>query len=282
MAWPIVGNFPGAIASSLAASRRDRRQPSGSPPRHSGSSATVEIRTLPRMSTTRPNSGTITASRTFGSPRGPQARALPRMGPQQARRRSGAHAVQPAVRRDGVRPPASTPCSPGTSTPRRWASWPPTCARRLPDLADRFHRPRPEPLEPLASWKPWPSPSTRRHRRPPDVRPHRQPPAWTWILPARGSANRPPPDRPGHRQGPARSTSSPATSGPPNGAADVPEIADSQGQDPLDRPRRDPAGHAPTLLRVLRRRPDPAGADRRSRPGRMTTRCRMPWGTPSR
>ena len=97
--WPVVGNFPGGRAGAPAFGRgddsltvaREARRPPG-------------LGRDPARRARRPGGGLGDHGREpVGLAPVGQRRPLPRVGPQQARRRPGPHPVQPPVRRDGVR-----------------------------------------------------------------------------------------------------------------------------------------------------------------------------------
>ena len=145
------------------------------------------------------------------------------MGAQPARGRPRAHPVQPAVRRDGVRRAACTPCWPGTSTRRRWACSPSDVApggvpdrRGSTSSAGPGASGRPAVLETLAFSE----------AEDTDAHPTFDPIGSLLLgltVPAARVGQVAAPDRPGRGQGGRRSTWSRGTSQIPGAAADPSE-----------------------------------------------------------
>ena len=142
LAWPVIGNFPGerGIPFSLEQDGQVLKV----------ASASHGIRTGIEISLPGPDDSGGALDDHVREPLGPgatdQGRAVPGMGPQPPGGRPRAHAVQPAVRRTRVvGPPARRP-GPGQAREDHGL---PRCGSRsgrVPDLAARFHRPRPQPL----------------------------------------------------------------------------------------------------------------------------------------
>ncbi len=157
LAWPVVGNYPDGRGPAPRLERLDDALRISS--EGHGLNVSVEIR--PAGSGDPAEVWEITVENAVRlAPEG-QGRPLPGVGPQQARGRPGAHPVQPALRRDGVRhrPPRRARLGPS-----RQGDGPAGLgrqARRLPDLANGLHRPGQEPLEPSRPGNSAPSPTIR-------------------------------------------------------------------------------------------------------------------------
>ena len=239
LAWPVIGNYPGerGIPFSLEQDGQVLKVKQHQP-RHPYTDRDLTARA-------RHSGGALDDH--VREPLGPgatnQGRAVPGMGPQPPGGRPGAHSVQPAVRRARVfEPPARRP---GPGQAREGHGLPRFGSRsgRVPDLAARFHRPRPQPLG---------APGARnarvlggpRHPRTHDLRPHCEPAHRHDATRARVVE---PSSADGFRQGQAR-VDRPDRASPRRLDCGICPGAVGAKRVPPDRAWRDPAGDAATLL----------------------------------